>query len=304
MPRTPDINRLYADRDLPGLLSALRFPRDPTIRMQAARSLGEIGSLRAVESLLRSHFQDPEITVRSAAHTALHQVLGTEAERAISAFVPPDEEWIDESLLMEAELEESEVDWNESDIQGLIAVVREDHDRQKRIKALQALSQIENTRAIDALASIATWSDESWLKHAARQALADVYGDDLDEILKSYRQSALDAALPEEEDEDDGEEDYEDEDEFEDDGVDEWDEEDADEEEDGDLADGEAEENSFSQSGSAADDRFEPSFPAPVRQTRPTHPVIQEEKPGLLAYILLGLLFVLIVAGLLYFLLR
>ena len=71
MTHKPNIQRLFENRDLAGLVSALRYPQDASIRVQAARFLGETGNLKAVESLLRAYSLDPEETVRSAASTAL-----------------------------------------------------------------------------------------------------------------------------------------------------------------------------------------------------------------------------------------
>lgn len=218
-----------------------------------------------------------------------------------------EDDYVEEEIDAEY-LDDGEVQWKENDIPGLMAIIRTDHSRVKRIKAIQALSKIENTRAIDALASIAIWSEEARLRREARQALGEIYGDNLDEVLQNYRQSATENGFSEEE----GDEGEDDEDEDLDDEAGEGDEDDEldDEEEDESLDDEEAEEAVVEAGNQEVDSQAverHPTFQAsPYQPTSPkkSPPVIQEEKPGLLAYLLLGFLFLAVVAGLIYFLVR
>ena len=328
----PRIRRLVDDRDAQGLVQALRYPQDPEIRAQAAQGLGKLGKVKTVESLIRSFLQDPDPDARQAALDALHQIIGGEADLAISVYTLPEDIWIDEKTAAPEQKETQEVEavaepgpagededdaddqdddwdeddleedeeqdqeggegeniWTEDDIQALLSVIRVDYNRKKRLKAIRALSQIPNTRAIDALASIALWSEEKWLREAAREALAGIYGDSLDEVLQSYRDSSQEELADEaeddtEEDDEEGAEDddYDDEDEDEDDDEED---EDGDEEEDG---AGEAQENHY----------------LPLNSPAATSPVIQEEKPGWGTYVLIGLLILVILGGIVYLLVR
>jgi hypothetical protein len=336
MSRKPDVNRMLEDRDLFGLMEALRYPGDPDVRMKAAGALGEIGDLRSVESMLRSCIQDPDEYVKQAARSALSQILGNEAKLALAAYLPPDEPWIqetpqsssrvielgegepagieDESVTgagdldfdeeLEEKLDDQEIRWEESDIPGLIAVIRTDHSRTKRIEAIRALSQIGNMRAIDALASIAIWSEESRLRREANQALQGIYGDDLEEVLENYKQANRDdgSLRGEDDDEEDEYDELDDEDDDEDfDDDEELDEdEDFDEDEDDDLEEEDDDEESWDETGDPQS-LIPGSQPIPFSQSSP---VIQEEKPGYLAYALFAALFFLVLAGLLYFLFR
>lgn len=314
MANKPNIRRLKDYHDMDGLVQALRYPEDAETRTRAAGALGQSGNVKMVESLIRAHLQDPDPGVRQAALDSLHQVIGSETELAIAAYALPDDAWIEEKSPREEDLEESEDDleegdeegqvdedqegleedeepdqasgemsWDENDIQALISIIRLDHSRKKRLKAIQALSLITNTRAIDALASIALWSEEKPLREGAREALAGVYGDSLDEVLESYRQSSSDAGLTgdeDDDDEDDGEEDEE---------VDYED----DEEDDGD-------EEEIEDVDDASLNQENPSLP--LRSPGQPSAVIREEKPGWVTYLLIGLLLVAILAAGVYLL--
>ena len=52
MSRAPDIAKLHAKRDVKGLIKALAYPGEVTVRVNAARALGELGDPRAVEPLV------------------------------------------------------------------------------------------------------------------------------------------------------------------------------------------------------------------------------------------------------------
>jgi hypothetical protein len=342
----PHIRRLVDDRDVHGLIQALRYPEAPEIRAQAAQALGKLGKVKAVESLIRSFIQDPDPDVRQAALDALHQIIGGEAEMAISAYIPPEDTWIEEksdsSQPPPAEIEasdtsneessfeedEEEMDeededdqddddldesneqdsdtedgvetiWTENDIQALLSVIRVDRSRRKRLKAIQALSQIPNTRAIDALASIALWSEEKWLRQAAREALKGVYGDSVEEVLQSYRDGSLDRLAGEGNDEGDEPAD-DDEDGDEDDEDDDYDGEDEDEYDEEDDEDNDEDDEKDDGAGKDQLNHYLPlTSPEPA-----VSPVIREEKPGWGTYLLFGLLLLVIVGGVIYLLNR
>lgn len=65
----PDVERLRAEADVPGLVKALRH-RVPRVRASAASALGEVGDARALEPLL-SALADRDASVWTAAHSAL-----------------------------------------------------------------------------------------------------------------------------------------------------------------------------------------------------------------------------------------
>jgi hypothetical protein len=277
MARNINVDRLAADQDVKGLIKAIRSTEEDG-RAKAAQALGEIGDIRAVESLIRAHLQDPAQTVQAAALGALQWIIGTETQAAISTYQLPDDPWIQltpDDQFSNSGFEEYEIVngeagpvgkkaggtiWDEQDIQGLMATIRVDQNMGNRIKAIQALSQIEDTRAIDALASIALWSEERKLRESAREVLANVYGDSLEEVLQSYRDES-EGGIPGD-DVDDEEDDYEGDEEDE---EDETTDDEADEDVDEGLISSDPPQTSFS------------STPSPIGKVTP---VIQEENTG------------------------
>jgi hypothetical protein len=311
-----NIYQMMDARDIEGLIRILRSTEKPAQRERAANALEKIGDLRAVESLIRAYLQDPAQEVQQAAYDALQSILGGETDTAISAYAIPDDPWqvVEEAVNDEEQDENPDYrqqtgvsTWGEGDIQGLIAIIRYDHDLAKRLKAIYALSQIENTRAIDALASIALWSEERRIREAAKESLRTIYGDDLDEVLQSYRAMAT----GEEEGQGDGERgghgEYEDDDELEDEDSEEDDESDEygdeEEEERGEAEMGENEEED--ESDEDYPDEEEPistPYPPSGSFTGKSSPVIMDAGPGRWTYLLIGLLVLAAVGMLIYFL--
>jgi hypothetical protein len=140
---------------------------------------------------------------------------------------------------------------------------------------------------------MALWSEEKRLREGAREALAGVYGDSLDEVLESYRQSSPEAGPGGDDDEDDEEDDEEDE------GEEEEDEEDLDDEGDEDYEDDEEE---IGEADDASLDEEDQNLP--VRSPGQPSPVIREEKPGWVTYLLIGLLLVVFLVAVVFLLTR
>jgi HEAT repeat protein len=69
----PNANKLKAKGDVPGLIKALGFKKDPLVRRDAAEALGQMGDARAVEPLLEV-LTDPDRDVRIGAANALGQI--------------------------------------------------------------------------------------------------------------------------------------------------------------------------------------------------------------------------------------
>ena len=62
----PDVARLQARKDVPGLVNALRYPKDPGIRRSAAEALGRLDDPRAIEPLTAALLADTDAGVREA----------------------------------------------------------------------------------------------------------------------------------------------------------------------------------------------------------------------------------------------
>lgn len=70
----PNIEKLQQKRDVDGLLIALQYKRDPTIRKKAVKVLSQIGNERAGESLLQVLNEDEDTSVRAVAAKALKKL--------------------------------------------------------------------------------------------------------------------------------------------------------------------------------------------------------------------------------------
>ena len=82
----PDIAKLKAKGDVPGLIKALRYAKGSGVRRDAATALGEIGDPRAVEPVVAA-LGDSDQRVREAATEALDKIGGARAARPFGAAI-------------------------------------------------------------------------------------------------------------------------------------------------------------------------------------------------------------------------
>jgi HEAT repeat protein len=69
----PNVKKMEAKEDIEGLVRALGYKKDPSIRKDAAMALGRIGSHRVTEALKKT-LEDEDINVKSAVEMALKKV--------------------------------------------------------------------------------------------------------------------------------------------------------------------------------------------------------------------------------------
>jgi hypothetical protein len=295
MIRRPDINSLFEDQDIEGLIRALRFPGSPEVRAEAARALGALNNFEAVESLAHSSRRDPDISVRKAALEALHELLGNTAESIIATYgpLPGDEPWIPASGPAEPATEESAARWNREDIPALFSILRTEKNVAMRLRAIQALSQIDSTEAIDALVKVALWEEDDASSEAAAAVLEEKFGEDLPEVLESYQEGAAG---------DEGEWDLEAEESSEDEDV-LPEEKDVPAEEEP-VAEAQPEETAAGLEVKSSSQVVDALRPAPVNAQIRKEPVIQEVKAGWTTALLIGLLLLAAVAVIIYLLTR
>ena len=180
---SPIIQSLLADRDLNGLVAALRSPSDAGLRTQAARALGEMDDIDATESLIRSVLEDPEPLVKAAARQALQALHGNRSELVVASYRggPPEvDEW-----LVEPEMEDFDPSIPDADIDGLLLVVSHESNPAIREKAIRALEHISDTRSTDMLVYLSLYSEDSSIRSAAREVLQAHFGDQAAEIIQA-----------------------------------------------------------------------------------------------------------------------
>jgi HEAT repeat protein len=69
----PNVEKLKVERDVKGLIKALRYVKDEKVRLAAAGALGDIGDARALDPLV-AVLQDPDPLVRAVAASALGRI--------------------------------------------------------------------------------------------------------------------------------------------------------------------------------------------------------------------------------------
>ena len=80
----PNIEKLKAKRNVQGLIKALIYKKDATVRRDALEALGAIGDARAVEPLIAA-LKDSELYVRLGGAKALGEIGDARAVESLSA---------------------------------------------------------------------------------------------------------------------------------------------------------------------------------------------------------------------------
>ncbi len=215
------VERLGIAHDLKGLEKALRNRRNPEMRKDAAVVLGLLGDLEAVEPLAWAVLQDPDPEVQKLARRSLSELIGGEANTVIAtyrhhlsvtgAWQPGasadknDEEYLLDNMPPRQEAGESESfegweesteesdqvppeeEWDQQNLEGMIAVLAHEANPKIRMQAIQALQNSSNMRAIEALSVIALDDENEELSQAARAALEKRFGEGARDIIESYR---------------------------------------------------------------------------------------------------------------------
>jgi len=129
----PDVDKLQAKRDIPGLIKALGYEKDPGVCSRAARALGRIGD-PALEPLARA-LHDRKHRGRLYAAGVLGQIGGTRASESLAA-----------------------------------ALNDKDESVPVRLAAAKALVEIGDARAVEPLIGMLE-SGDVWLRGGAAEAL-------------------------------------------------------------------------------------------------------------------------------------
>jgi hypothetical protein len=190
----PNLARVVESQDVTGLEEAMRYGPDVKVRQLAVRAAGQWGNMELVESLVRSMQEDPEELVRKEAYESLYEILGNRTEQVAASYkagADYEDEWIISDPRVEEDGELSGK-WDESSINTLYMMAGDHRDVAKGMKAVAALAEISSTRAVEALISLSLNSPIEKIKLEAQTRLEDFYGDDLEEVLNSYRAEGQD----------------------------------------------------------------------------------------------------------------
>ncbi len=107
----PNIDRLKEKGNIDKLVEALSYERDPFVRAEAARALGELEAEEALDPLITLLTDDEYIDVQSAAAEALGQIGGDEAvQPLINCLEDPDDSVSDACAIALADCGETAVE--------------------------------------------------------------------------------------------------------------------------------------------------------------------------------------------------
>ena len=129
----PNIENLTLKKDVPGLIKALRYPKDENVRFEAARALGELGDSQAVDPLINS-LGDEAPWVRQTAARSLGKIGGSQAVEALIGLTKKEPGNL-------AALEGLIETGSGQAIDILLAALRS-HDMNIRVKAAEELSRL------------------------------------------------------------------------------------------------------------------------------------------------------------------
>ncbi|MHB8958933.1 MAG: HEAT repeat domain-containing protein [Candidatus Limnocylindrales bacterium] len=135
----PDIDRLKADNDVPGLIKALRYQKDALVPQNAARALGEIGDPTAVAPLVAS-LTDRDGMVRQAAARSLGKIGDARAVEPLIAALR--DGWV------RSEAVESLGQIGHPAAVGPVVAALDDSNPDVRIAAVRSLGRLHDARAV------------------------------------------------------------------------------------------------------------------------------------------------------------
>ena len=159
----PNVRKLEANKDLRGLIKALRYKKDEDVRVNAARALGQIGGARAVRPLTKA-LADNESSVRREATKALGQIGDPQAVEALAGALEDGDSWV------RREAAEALGKIGDPRAVEALAAALDDSDSQVRVWAASSLKQIGDQRAAEALLG-ALDHEDSWMRARAASAL-------------------------------------------------------------------------------------------------------------------------------------
>jgi HEAT repeat protein len=163
---SPNVKRLEARGDVPGLLDAMWYEKDVAVRVGAAAALGRIGDPRAVEPLfaVARDRNSPE-PYRQAAVVALGKIGPPAIEALTTALEDPSADLREATARVLGRMGAPAV--------GLLSAALKDPSASVREAAAKALGEIGNPGAVEGLSAALTDSSAG-VRQSAAKALARI----------------------------------------------------------------------------------------------------------------------------------
>jgi len=159
----PDVSQLKTKKNVKGLIKALEYQKDWRVRELAARALGELGAVEAVNALINK-LKDFSEVVENTAADALVEIGKSAIDDLVSALADPDRrEYVAHVL----------VDIGGDAIPALSEVVEKGWFMNARKYAAWTLGKIGDSSAVDALLKGVLDEDPN-VRKAAAQAMLEI----------------------------------------------------------------------------------------------------------------------------------
>ena len=164
--RKPNVERMKKKEDINGLIKALNYQKDPSVRYAIASALGEIGNEQAVKPLIAA-LKDQDWQVRRCIVTALAKIGD---ERAVEPLIEALKD-TNKEVCGRAATELAKIG-DERAVEPLIDVLN-DKDWGNRYAAALALAEIGNEQVVEPL--IAALKDDKWkVRYITASALGTI----------------------------------------------------------------------------------------------------------------------------------
>ncbi|MGH1365117.1 MAG: HEAT repeat domain-containing protein [Calditrichia bacterium] len=159
----PDVSQLKTKKNVKGLIKALEYQKDWRVRELAARALGELGAVEAVDALINK-LKDFSEVVENTAADALVEIGKPAIDDLVSALADPDRrEYVAHVL----------VDIGGDAIPALSEVVEKGWFMNARKYAAWTLGKIGDSSAVDALLK-GVLDEDPHVRKAAAQAMLEI----------------------------------------------------------------------------------------------------------------------------------
>jgi HEAT repeat protein len=184
----PDIENLKAQKDIKGLIKALDYKKEASIRAGAALALGEIKDPTAVEPLMAA-LTDSDIEVRKQTAWALHEIGDSRVEPLITILKNAPKRLIFDSMKGEAGVYfgaiEALIQIGPPAVPSLIATLRKSNIR--RVSA-EILGCIKDVRAVEPLIT-ALGDEDRYVREEAAKALAKTGSPSVEPLIAEFKNS-------------------------------------------------------------------------------------------------------------------
>ncbi|MCW4000392.1 MAG: HEAT repeat domain-containing protein [Candidatus Bathyarchaeota archaeon] len=160
---------MQANGDIDGLINALEYKKDPSVRIEASRALFMIRDRRTINALIAA-LNDPVVEVRQNASATLRDLVDDRAENSMHLALKDTDYWVRQNAAYMLSRTNGE-----HKIDGLLYLLA-DRKWRSRPEAAKELGELHNERAVEGLVAVLNESDDD-LNHSSIEALGKIGGD-------------------------------------------------------------------------------------------------------------------------------